>query len=105
MIKVSPGDIGQQIIFVPRVFPTSDVSVVITRSNGSVRNEEELFEGVSSIKTNNRLILSLSNYQFQEGDTASITVQEADNIIYRGLITCTQQDTQEYSATTSRYTY
>jgi hypothetical protein len=105
MIKAIPGEITNQIIFVPRTFPTSTIKATMKKSNGLLRNEEDIIEDVDYLRVNNKLQVIIPAYTVAEGDSVSIAIHEGEEVIYRGLITCTEQDTQEYSSTASRYTY
>ena len=112
MIIVQATQGKQEIKVVPRHFPCTVVGVVITDSFSGVVTVAE----VPYREWNNKLSVTI-DYLFVENRQYQIIIVDnyvevrsdlvvvPENIVYRGILMFTSQDTQEYESSKDYYTY
>lgn len=100
MNVVKPINTAHQLKVIPRFYP---MGLLIF----SLYNEEtkinEVIENLYIIE-NGYLILSF-NYTFIEGQKFQIEIKENENVVYRGKLMATSQNTQNYKASNELYYY
>jgi hypothetical protein len=100
MKVLNPNNTTHEIDFIPRYYPIG--SLVVNLYNEGKRTAEN----VANIYVVNDGIATISfDYTFLEGEKFQIKITEGLNVVYRGKITATSQDTQEFKATNNAYYY
>ena len=98
---VNPVNSKHYVKITPRYFPTNTIYLKIKNSfKGTTDDVPALY----SVTNDDKLELSFS-YDFTDEANYSINVIDngTDEVIFRGLILATTQQTQEYSLTESKY--
>lgn len=94
---------------VPRFYPTS--TMTLTLKNESTQVEEEIpIDTIDIALTNNYFVLDgylnlKFNYTFQDKDRFQFKLEEGKEIVFRGKIYATSEETQDYKQTNGVYTY
>lgn len=96
---VSPNDTNHTISLIPRYYPTD--AVVFTLYNESTK-ENTVIDNVYTI--DNGVFTIYFDYNFENKDKFQIKIED-NNIVYRGKLLVTNQETQEYKLTKDLYYY
>lgn len=100
MKKVLPVDTQQTITVVPRFYPTTDLTISLTEegtdTTETATNTYTIADGFLNLQV---------TYDFTDKEKLSIKVEEGTDIVYRGKIIVTDQETQEYKLTDGLYYY
>ena len=98
---VLPTDTSHEITLIPRYYPTGSTSLEIynetTKETTKVVNAFTLsFEGF--------MYLSF-DYNFEDKYKYQMKIHESEEVVFRGKILCTTQETQDYKLTKDLYYY
>ncbi len=88
------------LVLIPRYTPTN--SITFTLFNEATKESETVSNSYSV--TDGKLSLSFT-YTFTENDKRVITLEEGTEVVYRGKLIVTDQDSQEYKETNGLYFY
>lgn len=92
MKALSPDNTTHEISLIPRFYPAGAVVFSITKEGynvtETVANSYSITNGVMTVTV---------DYTVTEGDRYSIKITEGSNVVYRGNIISTEQETQSYT--------
>lgn len=93
MKVVNPNDTNHLIVLIPRYYPLGTIKLSLFNESTSfeeyVANTYIVLNGVLSIDF---------DYTFKEGDRYQIKIEDGTNVLYRGLLLATTQETEDYIA-------
>ena len=99
-MTVNTNDTTHEILLTPRYFPCNIIEVHIKDS----------FKGIDTVlecnyQERNSLLVVSFDYNFEDEHNYQIKITDANtqDLVYRGEVLSTTQNTQEYSSTTNRY--
>ena len=97
---VLPTDTNHNIDFIPRFYPTGAIDLYLT----NVSTKVEVLVASTYIIQNGFVFLNFDK-TFSDGQKYRIKITEGSNIVFRGKLLVTTQDTQEYKLTKGKYYY
>lgn len=100
MKVLDPDNTTHNITFTPRFDPTG--AFVLTLEKEGYDDAETVS---NSYTQSNGYVTVTFDYEVVNNERYSIKITEDGDVIYRGKITVTNQETQEYSLTTNLVTY
>lgn len=100
MKVIDPNITNHTLILIPRFTPTT--SLTFTLFNEATKESETVSNSYSV--TDGKLSL-LFTYTFTEDDKRVITLEEGSDVVYRGKLIVTAQESQEYKETNGLYFY
>tara|TARA_R110000822_G_scaffold35834_1_gene100796 strand:+ start:316 stop:621 length:306 start_codon:yes stop_codon:yes gene_type:complete len=97
---VLPTDTNHNIDFIPRFYPTGAIDLYLTNESTKV----EVLVASTYIIQNGFVFLNFDK-TFSDGQKYRIKITENSNVVFRGKLLVTTQDTQEYKLTKGKYYY
>tara|TARA_R110000772_G_scaffold5839_1_gene20805 strand:+ start:1382 stop:1687 length:306 start_codon:yes stop_codon:yes gene_type:complete len=97
---VLPTDTNHDIDFIPRFYPTGAIDLYLTNESTKV----EVLVASTYIIQNGFVFLNFDK-TFSDGQKYRIKITENSNVVFRGKLLVTTQDTQEYKLTKGKYYY
>ena len=97
---VLPTDTNHNIDFIPRFYPTGAIDLYLTNESTKV----EVLVASTYIIQNGFVFLNFDK-TFSDGQKYRIKITESSNVVFRGKLLVTTQDTQEYKLTKGKYYY
>ena len=100
-MKVNTNNTSHLLKITPRLFQCTDIEIVITDSF------KRVVDTVYPTYWEDNNLLNVSfDYDFTDENNYQIKITDADSeIVYRGEILSTTQESQDYSATNNRYNW
>lgn len=98
---VNPNDITHTIKVTPRFYPSNTLSI---RIDDAYKSTTDYITPSYALGSDNKLALTF-DYTFSNESSYSIAITDTitDEMVYRGLILATTQNTQDYSLTADQY--
>jgi len=100
MKVVNPNNINHTINLISRVYPTTSISLLLYD-----RIEKREYNVINTYIVQDGYVYIDFNFVFEEGQRFRIEVLEGNNIIYRGKLIATTEETQNYLADNNEYYY
>ena len=98
-MAVNTNDTTHEIKVTPRFFPCTSIDIHI---KDSYKGTDTVIE--CEYREHNNLLYLTFDYDFTDESNYQVKVLDTDlEIIFRGEVLSTTQDTQEYSSTSNRY--
>ena len=100
MKVVNPNDTSHTIDLIPRYYPFNDVTLSLYNEQSKVVSEVDntyvILNGIMTIDF---------DFDFTNKEKFEIKITENNNVVYRGKIIATTQDSQDYKMTKDLYFY
>ncbi len=100
MTVVNPNDTNHAIKIVPRFYPSDELSIVLRDEFTDIE-----YTPTTTYISEKRLTVLMFEHTFKESDSYQVTVKEGRDIIYRGILFATTQNTQDFKLTKDKYYY
>tara|TARA_B110000285_G_scaffold147219_1_gene164300 strand:- start:748 stop:1053 length:306 start_codon:yes stop_codon:yes gene_type:complete len=97
---VLPTDTNHNIDFIPRFYPTGSIDLYLTNESTNV----EVLVTSTYLLVDGIVFLNFDK-TFSDGQKYSIKITESSNVVFRGKLLATSQETQEYRLTKGKYYY
>lgn len=101
MIVLNPENTNHTITIVPRYYPES-ASLTCKLYNEATKVETS--QSVSQTVSNGNLSFGLT-FTFSESDKYQIAIYDANEVVFRGKIFATEQESQTFKLTQDKYYY
>ena len=97
---INPTNTEHTISFVPRFYPIGGFSYKMVDSVSNYEEEDEVLDYATNTEgkiefTMEADVISETRYK--------LTIKEGDEIVYRGIVIATSQNTQDYQLTNDKY--
>lgn len=100
MNVINPELLSHTLQVIPRFYPTDELVLTLYNEATQVENTP------SVIYLINNGVMSFSfDFTFAEGDRYQFKISESNNIVYRGKLIATTQETQNYLTDKNEYYY
>ena len=100
MKVVNPNDTTHVIKLIPRLYEITSIDLSLyneaTQVTTTVTDAYSITNGISTLTF---------DFTFEENDKYQFKLVNGSNVVYRGKLIATTQDTQEYKLTNGLYTY
>ena len=100
MKVVNPDNTSHSFLFVPRYYDFNELELVLTNPATGVTTE------VTNTNVTHNGFTNISfNFTFSNNDKYEVVIKEGEEIVYRGKLIATDQNTQSYKLTAGFYRY